>query len=132
LALAQKSVDKIYEDFLDRVSVGRSLERDAVHAIAQGRVWTGSRALELGLVDRLGGLDTAIDLAAQKAGIEDVRVSYREPVLDEFDVLLASLMADDDNPVIEIPTLINQLLSQVPQSLLEPGIKARLPFNLNF
>jgi len=132
LALAQKSVDKIYEDFLDRVSVGRSLDRDAVHAIAQGRVWTGSRALELGLVDQLGGLDTAIDLAAQKAGIEDVRVSYREPVLDEFDVMLASLMADDDNPVIEIPTLINVLLSQVPQSLLEPGIKARLPFNLNF
>ena len=95
-------------------------------------MWTGSRALELGLVDQLGGLDTAIDLAAQKAGIEDVRVSYREPVLDEFDVMLASLMADDDNPVIEIPTLINQLLSQVPQSLLEPGIKARLPFNLNF
>ncbi|MDP6963868.1 MAG: signal peptide peptidase SppA, partial [Planctomycetota bacterium] len=59
LALIQKSVDKVYDDFLDRVSSGRKLDRDAVHEIAQGRVWSGSRAHELGLVDSLGGLDDA-------------------------------------------------------------------------
>ncbi|MBC8370378.1 MAG: signal peptide peptidase SppA [Planctomycetes bacterium] len=130
LALAQKSVDKIYEDFLDRVSAGRSLERDAVYEIAQGRVWTGSRALELGLVDKLGGLDVAIELAAELAELDDFSVSYREPILDEFDMMLAELLASDDEPIVKVPAIIAELNSLIPASMIKPGIKARLPFNL--
>ncbi len=132
LALFQKSVDRVYEDFLDRVTSGRGLERDAVHEIAQGRVWTGAQALELGLVDVLGGLDTAIALAAELAGIEDIAVSYREPVLDDFDMMLAELLAAEDYPVVKVPSAISELIYSMPPSLFEPGIKARLPFDVRF
>ena len=132
LALFQKSVDRVYEDFLDRVTSGRGLERDAVHEIAQGRVWTGAQALELGLVDVLGGLDTAIALAAELAGIEDIAVSYREPVLDDFDIMRAELLAAEDYPVVKVPSAISELIYSMPPSLFEPGIKARLPFDVRF
>jgi protease-4 len=65
----QSATDDVYELFLDRVAEGRKLERSRVEEIAQGRVWSGERALELGLVDELGGLGEAIEYAAQKAGL---------------------------------------------------------------
>ena len=52
-----------YEQFLARVSAGRNMERDAVHQVAQGRVWTGVQAKERGLVDELGGLDAERQVA---------------------------------------------------------------------
>ncbi len=56
-----------YEDFVRKVADGRKKSYEEIDAIAQGRVWTGAEALRLGLVDRLGGLDTALELARQKA-----------------------------------------------------------------
>ena len=132
LALFQKFVDRVYEDFLDRVTSGRGLERDAVHEIAQGRVWTGAQALELGLVDVLGGLDTAIALAAELAGIEDIAVSYREPVLDDFDTMLAESLAAENYPIVKVPSVISELIASMPPSFFESGIKARLPFDVRF
>ncbi len=61
-------VDDIYARFLDRVAAGRGMERDAVDAVAQGRVWTGAQAQSRGLVDQLGGLTVAVDLARDAAG----------------------------------------------------------------
>jgi len=69
-AAMQDSVDAMYEAFLLRVAEGRKLSRAEVHAVAQGRVWTGAQALERKLVDRLGGLDEAVAEAAKRAGIE--------------------------------------------------------------
>jgi protease-4 len=66
----QSLVDDIYEQFLDKVSASRSMPKPAVHEIAQGRVWSGRKALELKLVDELGGLDAAIKHAAMLAKIE--------------------------------------------------------------
>jgi protease IV len=67
LAIVQSSVDGVYETFLGVVGRGRGMQRDAVHEVAQGRVWSGARARQLGLVDRLGGLRDALALAAEKA-----------------------------------------------------------------
>ncbi len=78
LAVFQRLVDRTYDEFLNRVAEGRGLEKAAVHEIAQGRVWTGARALELGLVDEIGGLGAAIAHAAREAGIEG------EPSLQEY------------------------------------------------
>lgn len=63
-------VSRFYETFLQRVAVGRKMSRDDVHAVAQGRVWTGAQARQKGLVDELGGLDTALRLARSRAGID--------------------------------------------------------------
>ena len=66
-------MEQFYERFLAKVGEGRDLERDAVHAVAQGRVWMGGDALEHGLVDRMGTLDQAIELALERAGVPDWR-----------------------------------------------------------
>jgi protease IV len=67
LAIAQKSVNQIYEAFLDRVSEGRKLPKPKVNEIAQGRVWSGVEAQKKGLVDELGGLEPAIKYAVEQA-----------------------------------------------------------------
>ncbi len=67
----QNFTDELYAQFLDRVAVGRETSTDAIHEVAQGRVWTGQKAVDKGLVDVLGGLDRAIEIAAEKADISD-------------------------------------------------------------
>ncbi|MBE9137539.1 signal peptide peptidase SppA [Nodosilinea sp. LEGE 07088] len=71
LTILQRLVDTIYDSFLDRVAEGRDLPRSTVAELAQGRVWSGKAALELGLVDQLGGLDAAIATAAELAELGD-------------------------------------------------------------
>jgi protease-4 len=63
-------VKSVYDLFVQRVAQGRKLPAEKVDAIGQGRVWTGEQALELGLVDAVGGLRTAVDLAKEKAGLK--------------------------------------------------------------
>jgi protease IV len=67
LAIAQKSVNQIYDAFIDRVSEGRKLPKPKVNEVAQGRVWSGIEAQKIGLVDELGGLETAIKYAVEQA-----------------------------------------------------------------
>jgi protease-4 len=69
--LLQRSADETYQTFLDRVARSRRLDVARVDSIAQGRVWTGADAREVGLVDVLGDLDTAIVIAAKQAGLGD-------------------------------------------------------------
>jgi protease-4 len=74
-AIVDRMLDRIYDDFLDRVSAARKMDRDAVDAIGRGRVWTGAQALERGLVDELGDFDRAVEAARELAGIApDARV----------------------------------------------------------
>lgn len=69
IALFQESVDWVYDQFISKVTDSRKLDRKVVEEIAQGRVWSGSEALKLGLVDEIGGLDAAVKHAAEKAGL---------------------------------------------------------------
>ena len=69
MAIVQHQVDWFYGLFIDKVAAGRKLPRTRVEEIAQGRVWSGSAALKLGLVDQMGGLRDAILFAGQKAGL---------------------------------------------------------------
>lgn len=65
----QEMIDAFYEEFLAKAADGRNMTRDAVHAVAQGRVWTGRQARDAGLVDRLGGLREAVAVARELAGL---------------------------------------------------------------
>ncbi|MGI9179534.1 MAG: signal peptide peptidase SppA [Longimicrobiaceae bacterium] len=65
----QDALDRIYEDFTARVAEGRGMTREQVHEIARGRIWSGTDARRLGLVDELGGMSTALRLAREVAGI---------------------------------------------------------------
>ncbi|MEK9601621.1 MAG: signal peptide peptidase SppA [Bacteroidota bacterium] len=79
-------IDKIYDTFLTRVADGREMTKEEVHAVAQGRVWTGKMAKEVGLVDQLGGLEDAIAVAAEEAGLKDYRLKElpksKDPIVE--------------------------------------------------
>ena len=85
-ARAEHVIRTIYGQFVDKVADGRGRSRDEIDAVAQGRVWSGRRAVEMGLVDELGGLDVAIEAAKRRAGIGDVAATLVEyPRLSAFD-----------------------------------------------
>ena len=78
-------LDRIYADFTSKVAAGRGLTEEQVHEVARGRVWTGADATGIGLVDSLGGLDAALDVAKRKAALPDsvpVRIYPRSHPLD--------------------------------------------------
>ena len=92
MALVQRSVSEIYDDFITLVSTGRSLDEQRVREIAEGRVWSGDAALELGLVDEIGGLADAIAHAAEAANLEsDFRLREFPQKRDFAEVLTEAL-----------------------------------------
>jgi len=84
-AIMQSMVDDIYEDFLGKVAVGRDMTRDEVHAIAQGRVWSGKDALANGLVDELGSMEDAIAHAAELAEVDSYKLYAYPEVKSSFE-----------------------------------------------
>jgi protease IV len=86
--LMQAYVENIYDVFLERVADGRNMTKEAVDEIGQGRVWSGENALEIGLVDELGGLDLAIKLAAELSGLEKYRTVDLPALTDPFQEFL--------------------------------------------
>ena len=130
--IVQESVQEIYNTFIKRVADGRGLSLEKVKDIARGRVYSGVRAKEIGLVDELGGLDDAIEAAAELANLEKYRtVSYpkiKDPMQQMIDDLMGgkvqSAMADDKIqellPVYDTYQMIKNC----------KGIQARLPFIL--
>lgn len=88
--IMERMTDNIYEVFITHVAAGRNMSKEEVDAVGQGRIWIGADALEAGLVDQLGGLNDAIELTAQLAGLDDWRVTEL-PVQKDF---LTMLMED--------------------------------------
>ena len=89
--LIQMEVERGYKTFLSRVAIGRDMSVEAVDSVGQGRVWLGAKAKELGLVDELGGLETAIRLAARLAGLhEGYAVDYGTTSTSFLEELFAS------------------------------------------
>ena len=105
LALAQARVDDLYGKFLDKVAESRHIPRDGangIDTIAQGRVWAGSEALDLKLVDEIGGMEDAIKYAAQKAKLGTAVGDYRVKEYPEeisFADTLAQLFNNQEEPV---------------------------------
>ncbi|MEP4484075.1 MAG: signal peptide peptidase SppA [Halioglobus sp.] len=85
------AVDHTYRSFVDIVANGRNMTFEQVDAIAQGRVWGAEDALENGLVDALGGLDDAVEAAAQLAGLSAYSVDFKQQPLSPRDMLLQQL-----------------------------------------
>ena len=130
-----RSVDKVYDTFTTRVANGRNLPMETVLEIAQGRVWSGTRAVELGLVDANGGLAEAISLAATKAGIaENFRV---EEVLEDPTPLMmimqslglqvkSAIMNKVDREVLEAA----EYYKNVKRELAREGVQAFCPYTV--
>jgi protease-4 len=93
--MMQEMTDRIYEDFLNKVATGRHKTRDEIHAIAQGRVWTGLKGKEIGLVDRIGSLNDAIACAAKLAGMEKYRTKEYPIAKDQVQQLMEQITGED-------------------------------------
>ncbi len=87
-AIMQRYINQGYATFVKRCADGRSMSTSAIEAVAQGRVWTGEMAMELGLVDILGDIETAKEIAAEKAGIESYTLISYPKEQGAFDMLL--------------------------------------------
>jgi len=130
--IIQSSVEDGYETFISRVAEGRGMHPDSVRKVASGRVWTGTQAKARGLVDVLGGLDTAVGIAAAKikAG-EDFRVVYYPEKKPWFEELLMNF-----SDQVQVRILQSQLGEQYPlyqkiQKLKNyQGVQVRMPQEL--
>lgn len=89
--IMQSGVEHVYTRFLTLVADARETTPSAIHEIAQGRVWTGKKALELGLVDELGDLNDAIASAATLAGVSDYKIDYRRKPLSFMEQLMMEI-----------------------------------------
>ncbi|MBN1789441.1 MAG: signal peptide peptidase SppA [Bacteroidales bacterium] len=128
----QKMIDGAYSTFVTHVSDGRSLPWEQVDKIAEGRVWSGKNALELGLIDTLGGLTTAVEIAAKKAKLDHYRIVELPKPEDPFDQIMKELSGN-----VKERFLRNELSGHykqyklVKQVLQSDKIQARLPYDLN-
>jgi len=133
LAILQRVVDRIYDDFLALVAESRSLSKDRVAEIAQGRVWSGIQAKRIGLVDELGGLEDAIQAAAKQADLGDdwyVQEYPRSRSLEEQIVENLLNKYTQSSPVDPLTDQWRHLQAELEsfQSFNDPqGIYTRLP-----
>ena len=132
-SLLQMMITEGYDTFVSRCAEGRHMTKEAIEKIAEGRVWTGETAKKLGLVDELGGIDKALDIAVAKAGIEGYTVvSY--PAKQDF---FSSLLDTKPTNYVESQLLKSKLGEFYQQfgllkNLQEQSmIQARIPFELN-
>lgn len=136
LTLIQSEVDQIYAQFKKRVADGRGLTVDQVQTIARGRVWTGTDALKIGLVDKLGGVNDALAFAIKEAKIKNARVQYYPKVKeDPFEELLDQLSSEEqENLKIKqnaVPKVIDDLTKRLMKLESYSGIQMRMPFEID-
>lgn len=126
-----RMIDRIYKTFITHVAKGRGMTTEAVDEIGQGRIWSGIDAKNIGLIDDFGGLDEAIKLAAELAGIED----YRLTELPEQKDLFTQIMEDLQGGAVK-RAIRNELgtdyryYEYLKQASTFQGLQARLPFEL--
>ena len=137
LAVFQRMVDWIYGEFVRKVTEGRKLKREFVEEIAQGRVWSGSEAKQLGLVDELGGLDAAVAFAAEKAKLGTnyrlVEFPRQKELLEAVQEFLGKIVPEN----VRAPGIAAKIALRIESELKmlksfnDPqGVYARLPLNL--
>lgn len=129
--ILNKSVNKTYQTFLQRVADGRGMTTEQVDRIAQGRIWSGKTAKEIGLVDVLGGLDVAIDIAAKKSGLSEYEIAEypkQENSLERIfnkktDEVVERVAADYLGDHIRLVKYVKSLR-------LKSGVQARIPYSI--
>ncbi|MFI2741121.1 signal peptide peptidase SppA [Zhouia sp. PK063] len=132
----KKGIERTYKTFLTRVAEGRNMTVAAVDSIAQGRVWSGADAINIGLVDELGGLKDAIAEAAKLAGITDYGIKNYPEYDESFSGMIRTLVgakvqtAKDEAIQDEIGVEGYQFLKSLKAMSQQKGVQARLPFQI--
>ncbi len=132
----EEGIADTYAAFLERVAEGRSMSVEAVNEIAQGRVWSGVAAKEIGLIDELGSLDAAISAAAELAGISSYSIRKYPKYKSNFERFMdswstAKLKIGEEVVKKELGEATYQQLKVLKSMTEQRGIQARMPYNLN-
>lgn len=133
----QQNTERTYQKFLNRVATGRSMDSEQVDEIAQGRVWSGEDALQVGLVDTIGSLEEAIAIAADLAEIDDYK-TLQYPVIEQsvYEELWTAVMSETSLEARLKPEVEHKLIQRIYERL-EPILQAaetpqaRLPIVLS-
>jgi protease-4 len=129
-ALMQGYVEHIYDVFLTRCSEGRGLSKEEIDDVGQGRVWTGEQALEKGLVDEIGDLNRAVEVAAELAGLTDYGVKTVLGSSDPFTEYLKKQMGEIKSAAIRNALGEDLELFRILKTIKQAsGIQARLPYD---
>jgi protease-4 len=129
--ILQKMIDNTYSVFVTRVSDGRKLPYESVDNIAEGRVWSGDNALERGLVDVMGGLSTAVDIAAKKAKLDNYRIVELPRIEDPFTQIMNEFTGDVKERILRHELSVYYSNYRNMKQLLDGDrIQARLPFEI--
>ena len=130
--ITKEGIERVYTDFVNKVAAGRNMTFSEVDSIAQGRVWTGTQALENGLIDELGSLDDAIDAAAGLADIDTYKVrNYPDYEKDFKDLFKGPFGSVKESVLKEEMGKENYLIYKRLKQFSElKGIQIRLPFLL--
>ena len=129
-ALMQAYVNRGYELFVKRCADGRGMSVDAIKAIAEGRVWTGEDALEIGLVDEIGGLQRAVEIAAKCAGLSTYRVAEYPAKKDFVTKMLESMNTEALADKIARAKFGEQydMLKRIREATEVQGLQAVMPY----
>jgi len=131
----EESIENVYKTFIGHVAQGRNMPVTKVDSIGQGRVWTGTEALQLGLVDKLGNQDDAVKLAAELADISDYSVTeyprYKKDFKDIFNPFSASAKVKENLLKEELGTKYYRIYKQIKDFTQLEGVQARIPFIMN-
>lgn len=122
------AIEKVYHTFKSRVSEGRSLSMEIVEEIAQGRVWSGKNAVEIGLVDTLGGLQEAITGAAELAKIDKYNLVDYPKYDDDFESMLLNAFSQAQTKLFQHP--IEKYASDFIELSQLEGIQTRIPYSI--
>ena len=135
LEAINESVSDIYDAFTERVAKGRNMTRERVEMLARGRVWTGKDALDNGLVDEIGDLESAVAYAAELASIDEVKRVALPEARDPFEAFVEDLAGVESGlQALGFTGVEEEVLRELWQvrRMVETGdpIQARLPFSL--
>ena len=134
--VTQESVERIYNTFINRVAAGRKMTFAQVDAIAQGRVWSGTEAVKVGLVDEIGGMDAALKEAAKLAKINTYKTQNFPQYEKSFDDLLSNLglpfFKTKENFIKEEVGVENyKIIEQIRKMNTKKGTQILMPFEIN-
>ncbi|MCF8276868.1 MAG: signal peptide peptidase SppA [Flavobacteriales bacterium] len=129
--IIQNGVNEIYFDFITKVGQGRGMTADQIDSIGQGRVWSGEDALEIGLVDLLGGIDDAVEIAAGMAKVDNYRVVEYPAQKDPFQQMVEEITGQGEE--VFLKNRLGQYyeyVKDVEELMQMEGVQARLPYQI--
>lgn len=128
--IMQNSIDSTYVRFVNLVAQGRHISYEKVDDMASGRVWSGLQAIDNGLADKIGTIQDAINMAAEKAAITDYRIKTYPENDDSFGSLLKSVTSISTKYIKEVVGITPEI-DHVKQAIEKhQGIKAKLPYDI--